>query len=174
MFAYPDAARHRIGVNYQQLPTNAPHAPVYSPFQRDGLMNLSSNYGEDPSYVNSSLQRTRFAPKTTSPITEHEKWVGEVCSFVTTSDEKDYEQATGLWKVIGREPGHQDRFVENVAGSVRKVKSKELREDVYGMFFFFSLSFPGSYAATRANLFDSTLWPCELGAWRAPKGFHGG
>lgn len=97
-----------------------------------------------------------------------------MCSFVTTSDEKDYEQATGLWKVIGREPGHQDRFVENVAGSVRKVKSKELREDVYGMFFFFSLSFPGSYAATRANLFDSTLWPCELGAWRAPKGFHGG
>lgn len=52
------------------------------------------------------------------------------------SDEKDYEQATGLWKVLGREPGHQDRFVENVAGSVSKVKSKELREGVYGVFFF--------------------------------------
>lgn len=65
-----------------------------------------------------------------------------MCSFVTTSDEKDYEQATGLWKVIGREPGHQDRFVENVAGSVRKVKSKELREDVYGMFFFLVFLFP--------------------------------
>ena len=30
MFAYADAHRYRIGANYNQLPVNAPHAPVHS------------------------------------------------------------------------------------------------------------------------------------------------
>lgn len=32
LFAYPDAARYHLGVNYQQLPTNAAKAQVYCPF----------------------------------------------------------------------------------------------------------------------------------------------
>ncbi len=31
MFAYPDAQRYRLGVNYQFLPTNAATSPVYCP-----------------------------------------------------------------------------------------------------------------------------------------------
>ena len=30
LFAYADAHRYRIGANYNQLPVNAPHAPVHS------------------------------------------------------------------------------------------------------------------------------------------------
>lgn len=141
MFAYPDAARYRLGTNYQMLPTNAAKAPVYCPFQRDGLMNFSENYGDDPSYVGSSfLKPTVFAvnsssgkPKT-STITEHEKWVGEVCSFTSTfQHQDDFEQATGLWKVLGRESGHQDRYIDNVSGHIKGVTSKGLREKVYRM-----------------------------------------
>ncbi|EAU86801.2 heat-induced catalase [Coprinopsis cinerea okayama7 len=35
LFSYPDTHRHRLGVNYQQLPVNAPIVPVAN-FQRDG------------------------------------------------------------------------------------------------------------------------------------------
>ena len=49
-------------------------------------------------------------------------------------EDPDFEQAAGLWKVLGREPGHQDRYVENVSGSVQGVTSKELRQKVYSMF----------------------------------------
>jgi len=28
LFSYPDTHRHRLGVNYQQLPVNAPICPV--------------------------------------------------------------------------------------------------------------------------------------------------
>lgn len=140
MFAYPDAARYRLGTNYQMLPTNAPHAPVYCPFQRDGFMNFSSNYGDDPNYVGSSIRPTKFATSSTtqtrpvaSTITEHEKWVGEVCSFTSSVGDADFEQAAGLWKVLGRDPGHQDRFIENAAATVEGVESKELRSKVYGM-----------------------------------------
>lgn len=138
MFAYPDAARYRLGTNYQMLPTNAAKAPVYCPFQRDGFMNFSENYGHDPNYIGSSLKPTVFAvnssgkPKT-STITEHENWVGEVSSFTSTLQHQDFEQATALWKVLGREPGHQDRYIDNVSGHIKGVTSKQLREKVYGM-----------------------------------------
>lgn len=140
MFAYPDAARYRLGTNYQQLPTNAAHAPVYCPYQRDGFMNFSSNYHNDPNYVGSSLRPTAFATSSTtskkpvaSTITEHEKWVGEVCNYTSTVDDKDLEQATALWKVLGREPGQQDRYVDNVAVTVQGVTNAKLRDKVYGM-----------------------------------------
>jgi catalase len=49
MFSYPDAARYRVGTNYQQLPCNrALH--VYAPFLRDGAMTINGNYGGDPNY----------------------------------------------------------------------------------------------------------------------------
>ena len=37
LFSYPDAHRHRVGVNYQQLPVNAPITRYQmANFQRDG------------------------------------------------------------------------------------------------------------------------------------------
>ncbi|KAL1850301.1 catalase A [Paecilomyces lecythidis] len=141
MFAYPDAARYRVGVNYQQLPTNAPKAPVYCPFERDGAMNFSGNYGADPNYVGSSLKPTKFyqelkglGPMSISTLTEHEKWVGEVTNFQTHVTDEDFEQATALWEVLGKEPGHQERFFGNVAAHLNQVKNARLRSDVYALF----------------------------------------
>lgn len=141
MFAYADAARYRLGVNYQQLPTNHAHVPVYSPFERDGLMNFSTNYGDDPNYVGSTLCPTTFKAKSGGPdalttITEHEKWIGQVLSFTSDVGPEDYEQPRALWGVLGRDPGHQERLVGNVADNVSKVKNAKLREMVYGMWIF--------------------------------------
>ena len=43
--------RHRLGVNYNQLPVNAPVAPVAN-FQRDGAMTFISQGGR-PNYQSS-------------------------------------------------------------------------------------------------------------------------
>lgn len=58
MFSYPDAARYRIGPNYQQLPCNAAKN-VYSPYQRDGPMRMDGNYGADPDYGKFQLPSPR-------------------------------------------------------------------------------------------------------------------
>ncbi|GFF56910.1 catalase [Aspergillus udagawae] len=141
LFAYPDAARYRLGVNYQQLPTNAAKAPVYCPFQRDGKMRFDDNYGGDPNYVGSSLQPTKYyqdvkgtSPQALSLHTDHEKWVGEVSAYVSEITDEDFVQPAALWEVIGREPGHQQRLVDNVAAHLKGVKNPELRKAVYGLF----------------------------------------
>ncbi|RSL38712.1 hypothetical protein CEP53_014635 [Fusarium sp. AF-6] len=139
MFSYPDAARYRLGTNYQMLPTNSAKSPVYCPFQRDGFMNFGTNYGDDPNYISSMLKPTTFrttaAGETVSPtFTNHEKWVGEVSNFTTTVGPEDFEQATGLWKVLGRERGHQERFIDNVADNVANFKNDKLRSMVYDLF----------------------------------------
>ncbi|BCS01372.1 catalase [Aspergillus luchuensis] len=141
MFSYPDAARYRVGTNYQQLPTNAAKTQVYCPYQRDGQMNFSDNYGADPNYVGSSLKPIKFyqdvkgqAPQAVSTLTEHEKWVGQVSNFQYGLYEDDFVQARGLWKVIGKEEGHQERFFGNVAVHLGQVWSDKLRGRVYELF----------------------------------------
>ncbi|KAJ5927723.1 Catalase mono-functional heme-containing [Penicillium verhagenii] len=141
LFAYPDAARYRLGVNYQQLPTNAAKVPVYCPFERDGKMRFDGNYDGDPNYVNSSLQPTKFYPevKGSNPTslslhTEHEKWVGEVITYTSHINDDDFLQPAALWDVIGRDPGHQDRTINNLARSISGVKSPQLRSAVYALF----------------------------------------
>jgi catalase len=61
MFAYPDAAHYRLGVNHHFLPCNAPVSEVYTPYQRDGAFRYKTNFGDDPNYVRASLKRVNFS-----------------------------------------------------------------------------------------------------------------
>lgn len=104
-------------------------------------MRFDGNYGGDPNYVNSSLQPTKYypqvkgvSPESLSLHTEHEKWVGEVTTFTSSIADEDFIQPAALWEVIGREPGHQDRTIDNLAGSIKGVKSSKLRNEVYGSY----------------------------------------
>jgi catalase len=129
LFSYPDTHRHRLGVNYQQIPANCP-LKVFSPFQRDGSMNVSTNYGGFPNY------QSTFHPmeyKQVKPHETHEKWVGTATNFAWKVTDDDYEQANGLWQVLGRTPGQQDNFVYNVASHLNAARP-EVREKTYGMF----------------------------------------
>lgn len=49
LFAYPDAHRYRLGVNYEMLPVNRPICPVHN-YERDGKMNFGENGGSTPNY----------------------------------------------------------------------------------------------------------------------------
>ena len=72
LFSYPDTHRHRLGVNYQQLPVNAPIVPVAN-FQRDGAMAFI-NQGSRPNYQ-SSIQQLTYRKKPYQNV-KHEKYLG--------------------------------------------------------------------------------------------------
>ena len=112
LFSYPDTQRYRLGVNYQQIPVNAP-LRAFNPYQRDGTMAIHGNYGANPNYPSSYRPLTH---KRVNPVAAQEEWVGKAVYdvFAEVTDE-DYVQAKGLWDVLGRTPGQQDNFVHNIA-----------------------------------------------------------
>lgn len=127
MFSYPDAARYRVGPNYQQLPCNAALSPVYSPYQRDGPASINGNYGGDPDYVRSSFRPLAKGPK---DIT-HDQWVGQVTAYSSEVVDDDFVQATDLWHIMEKE-GEQENFLKNLSGhlggAVPRVQEESVRK----------------------------------------------
>ncbi|XP_056383653.1 catalase [Hyla sarda] len=54
MFAYADAQRYRLGVNFTQIPVNAPKCMAAN-VERDGLMAMGDNQGNAPNYYPNSF-----------------------------------------------------------------------------------------------------------------------
>lgn len=129
LFSYPDTHRHRLGVNYQQIPVNAP-IRAFNPYQRDGLMSVNGNYGANPNYP-SSYRGMTYKP--VKPTNDHEKWAGAAIMDLSEVSEEDYVQAKGLWDVLGTQEGQQDNFVGNVSGHLAAAK-EDTRRRTYEMF----------------------------------------
>lgn len=144
MFAYPDAARYRLGVNYQFLPTNAPKAEVYCPIERDGFMNFTQNYNADPNYIGTKLKPVHFSQKVSldheagkgieanqNKNQDHTQITLPVSAF-TEVTEKDFEQAIALWKIMEKQEGAQERFINNVSAHISGVTQQWIRDEAYG------------------------------------------
>ncbi|KAF4633925.1 hypothetical protein G7Y89_g4187 [Cudoniella acicularis] len=116
MFSYPDAARYRLGTNYQLLSSNRAYSPVYSPYQRDGAGNFAGNYGPDPNYVRSSFVPLA-KPLRTFTDAAHDEWAGKVTAWTSEMQEVDYEQPRLLWGVFGG-TGQREAFVGNVGADL--------------------------------------------------------
>ena len=150
MFAYPDAARYRLGVNYQFLPTNAAKSEVNCPIERDGFMNFTGNYGDDPNYVGARIKPLKFdrrvemnQPRPSGAASKQEDGAARATldqtsagclpvAFASEVTDKDFEQATALWHVMGKQEGAQERFVDNVAAHIAGVQRDWLRKEAYG------------------------------------------
>jgi catalase len=85
LFSYPDTHRHRIGVNYQQLPVNAPRT---GNFQRDGQMAFY-NQGTRPNHL-SSIEPMRFRERTVNLDKTHGHFVGEAITFLSEIRPEDF------------------------------------------------------------------------------------
>jgi catalase len=148
MFAYPDAQRYRLGVNYNYLPTNAPKSQVYCPIERDGKMNFTANNGVDPNYIGTSLKPVHFMEKLSqskpTKTTETNGAVGGKrsldhvqttmpSSVYTEVTDADFEQARALWKLMADQEGAHQRFIDNAAAHISGATHKSLRTRAYGM-----------------------------------------
>ncbi|KAK4156072.1 catalase-like domain-containing protein [Chaetomidium leptoderma] len=122
----PDAARYRLGANYQQLPCNRPVAPVYAPYQRDGFATVNGNYAGDPNYVRSALKPLSYRPSpprhadaaVSSADARHDIWDSDEVT------DEDIVQARMLFRddVLGKREGQQERLISNVVSHLGKAK----------------------------------------------------
>lgn len=143
LFSYPDTHRHRLGVNYQQLPVNRPVVPVAN-FHRDGPANYD-NQGFRPNYPSTISPLQYKQPPYESKWLKHEQWLGyanldlsevtecEFCFSVTfclVSNRPlavDFEQPRALWQKVFSDTD-REHYVNNVSGHIKNVKNKAVLE----------------------------------------------
>lgn len=124
IFAYADAHRYRLGVNFERLPINAPKATkVANTYQRDGFMRFDDNAGPGPNYEPNSFG----GPKEDAAYNEPPlKISGDADRYEQKRGvDNDYIQPGNLFRLMS--PEQQKELIENIVGSLKKAP-KEIQE----------------------------------------------
>ncbi|WP_082965112.1 catalase [Mycobacterium sp. ACS1612] len=114
-FAYGDAHRARIGVNYKQIPVNAPKAAVHS-YSKDGRMRIAN--ASDPVYAPNSYGGPQADPSRTAEASWYADGEMVRTAYTLRPDDDDWTQAGILVREVMDAPA-RNRLVGNVAGHLR-------------------------------------------------------
>jgi len=123
IFSYADAHRYRLGVNFERLPINCPHATKANNYQRDGKMRFDDNSGSSPNYEPNSFGGPKADPAYKEPplkISGDADWYEQKRGV-----DDDYIQPGNLYRLMP--PDQQKRLVQNIARSLSKAP-KEIRK----------------------------------------------
>ena len=124
-FSYADAHRARLGVNYQQIPVNRPHAPVRS-YSKDGAMRVDNV--SDPVYYPNSFEEAPAADE--NAYAEQAVWAadGEMvrAAYTLHAEDDDVGQANTLVNQV-MDDAARDRLVATVSGLLAGLRRDEVR-----------------------------------------------
>jgi len=113
MFAYADAHRYRIGVNYKQLPVNAPTVPVHS-YSKDGAMRYAKV--ADPVYAPNSKGGPRAdTERYGTPAGWHADGEMVRAAYVDHAEDDDWSQPGTLVREV-LDDAARERLVDNIVG----------------------------------------------------------
>jgi catalase len=129
IFAYADAHRYRLGVNYERLPINLPQANVENTYQRDGSMRFDGNAGASVNYEPNSFGGPQADPAFNEPPL---KISGDADRYEQKRGvDDDYVQPGNLYRLMP--PDEQKRLVQNITQSLKKVP-KNIQEKMVAHF----------------------------------------
>jgi catalase len=111
-FSYADAHRARLGVNYKQIPVNAPKSPVNS-YSKDGMMRLTN--ASDPVYWPNSKGGPQADPALTAEPLWHLDGDMVRTAYTLRRDDDDWGQAGTLVRQV-MDDAARDRLVGNIVG----------------------------------------------------------
>jgi catalase len=97
VLSYPDAHRYRLGVNYELLPVNRPHATEACTYHRDGAMRFDDNGGGSPNYEPNSFGGPVEDPRFREPPL---KISGDADRYDHREGNDDYTQAGDLFRLM--------------------------------------------------------------------------
>ncbi|KWX02909.1 catalase [Carbonactinospora thermoautotrophica] len=128
LFAYGDAHRYRLGVNYTQLPVNAPRAVAHgvNHYHRDGFMRFDGNHGRKKNYEPNSFDGP---VETGEPFWKPFEVNGLTGTYETPRhpEDNDFVQAGLMWRKVLDEAA-RTRLVNNIAESLSKVSREDIIE----------------------------------------------
>jgi catalase len=111
-FSYADAHRARLGVNYKQIPVNAPKAEVHS-YATAGVMRIKPV--SDPVYAPNSYGGPQADPAAAAEVTWQSDGDMVRAAYTLRKDDDDWGQAGTLVREVFDDAG-RDRLVSNVTG----------------------------------------------------------
>ncbi|MCJ1421106.1 hypothetical protein MMC32_007468 [Xylographa parallela] len=124
LFSYADTHRHRVGVNYQQLPVNQAKTKYHkSSFQRDGGMAFY-NHGQAPNYL-SSIAPISFKPRVMDVDKTHGEFVGRAVAFLSEIRPEDFNAPRALWERVYSDEA-KERMIKNISGHMENCREKEI------------------------------------------------
>ena len=113
-FSYADAHRHRLGVNYKQIPVNAPkNADQVNSYSRAGAMRTVN--AVDPVYAPNSYGGPAAQPQVGGEATWYADGDMVRQAYTLREDDDDWSQARALVNDV-MDDAQRDRFVGNVSG----------------------------------------------------------
>nr|WP_281332672.1 catalase [Polyangium sp. 6x1] len=112
LFSYGDAQRYRLGVNFNQIPVNAPRCPFHS-FHRDGAMRVDGNLGATASYFPNRHGEWNDSPSAGEPPLPV---AGDAAYWDHRMDEDHWEQPGRLFRLMT--PRQQQALFDNTARSL--------------------------------------------------------
>lgn len=128
LFAYADAHRHRLGVNYKQIPVNKPRCPVHS-YSKDGAMRVQNV--TDPVYAPNSKGGPQANP---DRYPENATWEagGEFIrtAYALRPDDNDFGQAGTLVRDV-MDDAERSRLVSTVVGHLKDGVSESVLERAF-------------------------------------------
>ena len=116
IFAYADAHRYRLGVNYEHLPVNAPKCPMHT-YHRDGAMRFDGNGGGSVNYEPNSFGGPREDPRFKEPPLPLDGMAADRYDHREGND--DYTQAGNLFRLLDAD--HQQRLCQRIADAMSSV-----------------------------------------------------
>uniref|UniRef100_A0A673K1L3 Catalase n=1 Tax=Sinocyclocheilus rhinocerous TaxID=307959 RepID=A0A673K1L3_9TELE len=114
LFSYPDTHRHRLGVNYLQLPVNCPYRTRVANYQRDGPMCMYDNQGGAPNYFPNSFS----APETQPRFIESKCKVSPDVARYNSADDDNVAQVRTFFTEVLNE-AERERLCQNTAGHLK-------------------------------------------------------
>lgn len=115
LFAYSDAHRHRLGVNFHQIPVNRPRVPSVN-YHRDGMMRIDGNGGKEKNYEPNSFGGAQAGSRYDEPPLSIS---GEAYNYNHREDTDYYSQPGALFRL--QTPDAQQRLMQNVAVELAQV-----------------------------------------------------
>jgi catalase len=122
--SYADAHRYRLGVNYETISVNKPHATEANTPYRDGFMRTDDNNG---SRINYNPSHEGY-PQPDKRAEEPPYHVSGMAARIELDEEDHYDQARMYYNMLDRE--EKERLYHNIAGSLGKCSEQVIKDQM--------------------------------------------
>jgi catalase len=128
LFSYNDAHRARLGVNYTQIPVNAPVAPVHA-YSKDGVGRVHNV--SDPVYFPNSKGGPQADSEHHQPASWHADGDLVRTAYELHAEDDDWCQAGALVREV-MDDAARDRLVSNIVGQLLNGVTEPVLERTFG------------------------------------------